>query len=98
MRITSVGPEQSDVWFTTRYAGKREVGDGSFQKPGPWLLAISPEPAPMGMRTLDAGTNTPRCRQRPQNFSLKAALDACGGSASQPSAPPETTSPQHVSV
>mmetsp|Transcript_16688 Transcript_16688/g.48331 ORF Transcript_16688/g.48331 Transcript_16688/m.48331 type:complete len:362 (-) Transcript_16688:714-1799(-) len=98
LRITSVGPGQSDVWFTTRCAGKREDGDGSFQKPSPWRLAISSEPAPMGMRTLDAGTNTPRCRQPPQNLSRKAARDACGGSASQPSAPPETTSPQHVSV
>ena len=93
MRITSVGPEQSDVWFTTRYAGKREVGDGSFQKPGPWRLAISSEPAPTGTHTLDAGTNTPCFRQRPQNLSRKA--DLCGGSASQPSVPPNTTSPQH---
>mmetsp|Transcript_44464 Transcript_44464/g.145765 ORF Transcript_44464/g.145765 Transcript_44464/m.145765 type:complete len:404 (+) Transcript_44464:563-1774(+) len=98
LRITSVGPGQSDVWFTTRCAGKREDGDGSFQKPSPWRLAISSEPSPTGTHTLDAGTNTPCFRQRPQNLSRKAALDACGGSASQPSAPPETTSPQHVSV
>mmetsp|Transcript_44463 Transcript_44463/g.145755 ORF Transcript_44463/g.145755 Transcript_44463/m.145755 type:complete len:299 (+) Transcript_44463:600-1496(+) len=74
LRITSVGPGQSDVWFTTRCAGKREDGDGSFQKPSPWRLAISSEPSPTGTHTLDAGTNTPCFRQRPRLASQGRSL------------------------
>mmetsp|Transcript_36811 Transcript_36811/g.119730 ORF Transcript_36811/g.119730 Transcript_36811/m.119730 type:complete len:232 (+) Transcript_36811:913-1608(+) len=74
LRITSLGPEQSDVWFTTRCAGKHEAGDGSFQKPSPWRLAISSEPSPTGTRTLEMGTHTPCSRHRLQKCSLKAPL------------------------